>query len=326
MERAGRGGPIGGQGCREGQPVSRRAQRYASAFQGAVRTSQEFAVQAEKERAVGIYTVDVVLGGAAVMYPTIYGSGWLDPLAPLLTHPDSTDGSKWPSGKLWWMDPEQEYVLRISNSVNNPVHVNTDYIRPGELTSWYDLLKPEYRGKIVMNDPIAQGGGHLLSTILYMKLGEDFVKRMLIDQHPLFLRDDRQQADQLARGSYPISLGLGLDEYQRMVDDGLPVAIVGNMKEVSGYLTANWALMGVMNNAPHPNAAKLFVNWITSKDGMERFTKLANTLPVRTDIDRSFYPSYLIPVPGQDYVDAYDYDFAVNQRLPLGDKIRAMLR
>jgi iron(III) transport system substrate-binding protein len=289
-------------------------------------TSQEFAIQAEKERAVGIYTVDVVLGGAAVMYPTIYGSGWLDPLPPVISHPDAVDASKWPAGRLWFMDPEQQYVLRVSNYVNQSVFINTDYVKPGELRSWYDLLKPEYRGKIAINDPLAQGGGHLLSTILYMKLGEGYVRQLLIDQRPLSVRDTRQQADMLGRGSYPISLGIGQDDYQSLLDDGLPVSVVTDLREVAGYTTAGANLMGLMNNAPHPNAARLFINWILSKEGMEYFAKKTTTLPVRTDIDVSGFPPYLVPQPGLEYLDAYDYDFAVNQRLPLGETIRGMLR
>src|SRR5262249_36300416 len=158
-------------------------------------------------------------------YPTIYGSGWLDPLRPVLTHPDAIDGSKWQGGKPWFMDPEQEYVLRLINYVNQTLYINTDYVKPGELQSWYDLLKPEYRGKILMDDPLGQSGGHLISTLLYMKLGEDYVKRLLIDQHPLFLRDRRQQSDNLARGTYPIALGSNIDDYRQLVEDGFHVAV-----------------------------------------------------------------------------------------------------
>ncbi len=304
----------------------RFTERFGVDMEYIATTSAEFAVQAEKERAAGIYSVDIVLGGAAVMYPTIYANGWLDPLKPIITHPDALDTTKWKGGRLWWMDPEQQYILRLANSVSQSVFINTNAIRPGEIKSWYDLLKPEYKGKMSINDPMAQGGGHLLCTILYMQLGEDFVRRLLTEQDVLMIRDSRQQADTLARGSRPIALAIGQDDYRRLKDDGLPVDYVGDLPEFPGYLSAGFAMMGLMNHAPHPNAAKLFANWLASKEGMEVLTRAADIIPVRTDIDLSGYSKEAIPSDGVAYIDSYDWDFAMNQRLPLGDKIRAMIR
>src|SRR5262249_920990 len=155
----------------------------------------------------------------------------------------------------------------------------------------------------------------LVATMVYLKLGEDFFKKLYIDQKPAVIRDDRQLADALARGTYPIVLGLGQQFFQPLVDDKFPVEVVPNLPEVPDGVTAGFGLMGVMNHAPHPAAAKLFVNWLMSKEGMDFFGKAAQAVPVRLDADTSTFPKYLVPVPGRDYIDLYDYDFAVNQRL-----------
>lgn len=289
-------------------------------------TSSEFAVQAEKERAAGVYSVDIILGGAAVMYPTIYGNGWLDPLAPILTHPSVVDTSKWPGGKLDFMDPEQQYVLRIANSITHSIYINTDYIKPDEIKSWNDLLKPIYRGKLATQDAEAQGGGHLIATTVYYKLGEEFFRKLYLDQKPISIRDGRQLADSLGRGVTPIALGVGEDEFARLKADGFPVEVVRSLPEIPPLTSAGFAMMGLMNNAPHPKAAKLFANWLASKEGMEFFGKAAQVVPVRLDADKSSFPQYLVPIPGTDYLDTYDYDFAMNQRLPLSNKVRELLR
>jgi ABC-type Fe3+ transport system substrate-binding protein len=288
-------------------------------------TSSEFAVQAEKERAAGLYTVDVVLGGAAVMYPTIYQNNWLDPLLPQLTHPEALDTSKWPNGKLWFMDPEQTYILRLGNAVTPMMYVNTSQIKPGEIRSWQDLLKPEYRGKIATHDPEAQGNGHAVATIVYMNLGEDFFRSLYVEQRPTVMRDAHQLADALARGTHSIVLGLSTDEFDKIKDEGFPVDVLMGLPELPPTV-GGFPLMGLMNNAPHPSAAKLFVNWAASKEGMEFLTKTAKYVPVRSDTDKSGLPAYLIPQPGVDYYDYYEWDFAVNQRLPLSAKVRSLLR
>jgi ABC-type Fe3+ transport system substrate-binding protein len=41
----------------------------------------------------------------------------------------------------------------------------------------------------------------------------------------------------------------------------------------------------ISKDAPHPNAARLYVNWITSKEGQEFLVKNGGRIPVRTDVD-----------------------------------------
>src|SRR4051794_31079368 len=52
----------------------------------------EFGSQVDRERAAGLYNLDVVLTGAAGMYQSAYPNKWLDPIPPVLIHPDALDG------------------------------------------------------------------------------------------------------------------------------------------------------------------------------------------------------------------------------------------
>jgi iron(III) transport system substrate-binding protein len=72
------------------------------------------------------------------------------------------------------------------------------------------------------------------------------------------------------------------------------------------------------NQAPHPNAAKVFANWIASKEGVSVYAPIDGSAPVRTDVDASAWlESSLIPKPGGDYFDVYDYTYVVEQRQPI---------
>jgi ABC-type glycerol-3-phosphate transport system substrate-binding protein len=51
------------------------------------------------------------------------------------------------------------------------------------------------------------------------------------------------------------------------------------------------------NNAPHLNAARVFANWIASKEGLTLFGSLEGSVPVRTDIEPTWVPADEIPQP-----------------------------
>jgi ABC-type Fe3+ transport system substrate-binding protein len=72
----------------------------------------------------------------------------------------------------------------------------------------------------------------------------------------------------------------------------------------------------LVNRAPHPNAAKLFVNWLAMKEGNEVFNRAQVLVSTRADVDNSWAPPYIIPRKGVDYFDTYGWEFTVDGRKP----------
>ena len=95
---------------------------------------------------------------------------------------------------------------QIETELSQPVAINTAFVKPDELKSWKDLLKPEYKGKIATYDPVKPGSGSQTSAYLYNTLGAEFVKGLYVDQNTAITGDYRQQSDWLARGVYPITI------------------------------------------------------------------------------------------------------------------------
>ena len=164
--------------------------------------SSDMAARLRTERQAGIYTIDVAL------------SGTLDDGVRSSTPrrcsircgrpssiPDVTDGSKWKAGKLWFIDPDDKYILRIFNTRTPMFYLNTNYVKPEEIQSAQDLLNPKFQGKIVTSDPTLPGIGSSDSARFYIQYGEDFVKKLYIDQKTVLSRDRRQIGDGLARGA-----------------------------------------------------------------------------------------------------------------------------
>lgn len=288
--------------------------------------SSETAAKLRAERSAGIYSVDVVLAGIQTMSTVYHREKMLAPLKPALILPEVLDGSKWKKGKIWFADPEQQYVLRLFNTVNESFNINTQHVKPEDLRSIRDLLDPKWKGKISFMDPTVSGTGSNQAAQLYVQFGADFVKQLLVDQKPMISRDRRQLTDWLVRGVYPISFGAEDGELLRMRKQGFPVAPMFSLSDMLGSVSGGDQI-GLLSNAPHPNAAKIFVNWMASKEGSEVFSRAFNMVPARNDIDEQrFLAPEVIPKPGVEYFDPYEWEFTVTTKEKARQWIKELLR
>ena len=233
----------------------------------------ELVPKLKAERLAGQYTLDAMIAGAQSLYTDIYPDKILDPIPPVLVSPEATDPSKWLIGHPWFMDPEGQYILRLANYVSSAVTVNPDYVKPGEIKTYRDLIDARYRGKISVWDPIRPGSGWNTANYLIYALGDDFVRALYQGQDVGVSTDGRQLSDWLARGRYPISLGAGPDEIERLKKDGFPSRHDRRSAGRAGVRDRGIRVGRAGNRAPHPNAAKLFINWLAMKEGNEVFNR-----------------------------------------------------
>jgi iron(III) transport system substrate-binding protein len=286
----------------------------------------DHAARIRTERQAGVYTIDVVLGGIDSMATILHRERMLDPLRPVLILPEVVDPSKWKKGRLWFVDPEEKYILRLFNYVTGAIHINSDQVKPAELKSVKGLLEPKWRGKISAHDPTVPGSGNTPARF-YIQFGEEFVKRLYIDQKPVLSRDRRQMADWLARGTYPIALDASGDDVRRLKQEGFPVMSLYGLPDLSGMIAGSFGLAVLVNKAPHPNAAQVFLNWLASREGLEIYARAGGTVPTRSDIDAaSFAPAEEIPIPGVNYFDTYGWEYTVTEREKARLKLKELLK
>lgn len=260
--------------------------------------------RARTERASGIYSIDVYLAGPDTAYNALYKGGMLDPLAPELITAEVTDPSKWKMGKPWFVDDDQKYVMRLFNSVDSWLFINTDYVKPEELKSAKDLLNPKLKGKISTEDPSSnKGAGGAFSALYYDQLGADFAKKLYVDQKPTISGDRRQLTDWLARGINPICLTCRADDVDALRKEGFHIEEVYHLDGLKDRLSASPFEMELANKAPHPNAARVFVNWMAGKEALTLYSRAAQAATVRTDVDESFLDPRVVPKKGGAYFD-----------------------
>ena len=259
------------------------------------------------ERRAGKYLADILIGGVGSAQSGLLKAGLLDPIKPALILPEVLDESKWWQGKHVYGDDENKYILSFAGAPLYYFHYNTTLVNPQEFKSYWDLLNPKWKGKIVVAEPMTGGTQEPLGFMYHSKeLGPEFLRRFLTEMDLGVSRDIRQLLDWVAQGKYAMSALQNADRI-RLWDakkQGLPInAFETDKFKEGGLVGSGGGNIALIDRAPHPNAAKVFINWFLSREGQIAYQKLVqggrNSL--RIDIPKDDLPSHARIKPGAKY-------------------------
>lgn len=220
------------------------------------------------ERRAGTYIADVFSGGANTTFNVLYKANALDSLRAALILPEVLNESNWFAGRLPFVDPEGKYILAfISNPSSAQLYYNKNLVDPKSIKSFWELLNPKWKEKIVSLEPTNTSlGGAMQFLYRHPELGPEFIKRLFGEMDVVFSRDSRQMTDWLAQGKFAVCMGCR--DAERARDQGLPIDALDTSSWKEGTaLSVSGGTLSLFNKAPHPNAAKLFINWFLSKKG-----------------------------------------------------------
>jgi len=143
------------------------------------------------------------------------------------------------------------------------IAINTNLVPPDqEPKSWQDVLDPKWKGKLAMDDPRGSGpGGTILSGIDYV-FGQD-IEQKLADQKPFFATQAGPIWTALNRGEYAIFLSGGHPDLISNRKAGAPVKQIRPIEGIGVTPIGQ----SIIKDAPHPNAAKLWIEWSLSEEG-----------------------------------------------------------
>ena len=245
--------------------------------------SRDFWPRVFRERELGQYLWDLRVGGPDPQVFEARDRGALNPIRPFLLLPEVRDETKWFGGlDRMFFDREKKYALGFVSYISFVAYVNRDIIPKTELRSLRDLTDPRWRGKIVLQDP--RGGAGLSAIEMLLEVyGEGLVRDLLANQELVVANDLRQQAEWLIRGRYPIALGIVPDAFLAFQDQGLEINIQPIPEDTSAIATGTGGLQFFVR-APHPNAAKVFINWLLTPAVQARLSAATRMNSRRLDV------------------------------------------
>ena len=261
------------------------------------------------ERRAEKYLADVVSSGGVTTYQQLFPAKVFDPIKPALILPEVTDTSKWYQGKHHYTDPENQYVFSyVGSATYGSVSYNLKLVEVKDFKSYWDLLNAKWKGKILSRDIRVPGPGSGNARLFYHlpDVGPSFIRKLYGEMDVTLFRDYRQGTDWLAVGKAAICFFCEVDVSKQQ---GLPVDTFGPgvFKEGAG-LVQQFGTLTLVNRAPHPNAAKVFINWLLSRKGQITLQKnMLNTEnpadSLRIDIPKDDVPLLSRRVEGVKYID-----------------------
>jgi len=264
----------------------------------------QFVARLRTERSAGKYLWDVAVSGASTGY-ALGKEGIVDPLLPEMVDPSVNKPELWGGWDSAFVDLDKKYVLSISSFIASPYY-NAAHVPPEEVkrVGLKAVLNPAYAGKIYWLEPTLPGGGRTLAQLMYAQLGEDGLRKLLIDQKTVLVGQQQQVVEAMARGTAWIGIlpsvrGL-LGPYLQAgvkVDD---LRTFGNTPE-TGVQSISGAGVYVFNRRPHPNAARVFINWLLTKGVQYGFAVATQQASRRTDVPHAGDPDAK-PIPGAKYI------------------------
>src|SRR6266550_23982 len=262
--------------------------------------SSEIISRIMAEQRAGMRQADLVLGGTDILLGTLKDKGFLQPIRPALLLPEVLDTGAWFKGKLWFADKKEKFIPMWRAVPYTAACINTALVKASELKSYWDLLQPRWKGKIVSQDLRIGSARNQMFTVYSRKdLGPEYLKRLYGEMDVTISRSLPQIADWIAGGKFAIAIGaVDCDDLTAKGLPVIPIHFEGIAAVGAGTDPASW-----LASSPNTNAAKVFLNWILSRDGQTQFQKVTHENSLRIDIvkERIVNPFYVLD-PKREYL------------------------
>lgn len=247
------------------------------------------------ERQTGTYTADVVSVGEFETYH-MQKKGFIAPYkSPLATaYPD---GFKDPNG--YWTDLYDNVIVTA---------YNTNRVKREELPKRYeDLLHPRWKGRMALD----QNEDRWFANMLYLmgeKKGMELMQALA--KQNVSIRSGRSLVTQLlGAGEYDLQIVAYWYRPHLMKKQGAPVDWIG----IEPAIVALHPI-SIVEKAPHPNAARLFIDFTISDEGQRIFIQRGRE-SAKPGLKPEGYPAHLKLFPSRVQLAEKLEEYAQRYRL-----------
>jgi iron(III) transport system substrate-binding protein len=322
-----------------GPPTAVLRQKYKETFEKKFGLELELlsapgpqnAGRAAAEFKAGVRYFDVLHGGSGTLEPLMY-ENMLAVFSEYMILEEVKDPRQWWGGHLWEDNIKtNRFIYSFTADFSTPPFYNAELLKPADISSYDDLLNPKWKGKIGFFEPRIPSAGQGLWGFLMKIKGKEFLQK-LAEQNLFISRDGKQLADGLAKGTLVIGLGLSQRFVDPYVNAGLPIKPLMSIKEGLGG-SNGFGTVAVMKNAPHPNATKVYINWLLGKEGQDLYSRALTQGTRRLDVDTKWLAKFNTPAAKDvttpeefEKVRFYGEDIITEWREPGGEFARKILK
>ena len=241
-----------------------------------------------REAGLGQHNFDIRIGGAdTTTFSAMHTNNSHAPLDfdEWFILPEVRDPDVWLGGiDGVWLDTTRKFAwpIILTSSAGESFWVNRDIIPESELNSVEQLSDPKWKGQIIA---ISSEGGAAQNTMMMQMLlyGEDWLQDLLKNE-PVVIRDHRQQIEFLIRGQYPIATTVDTNELRDFEAEGVDLSLIESLGQEAPSLSNACESLQLHNNMPHPNAAKVYVNWLLTQEHQKLWNEVVPTNSRRKDV------------------------------------------
>lgn len=176
------------------------------------------------------------------------------------------------------------WVIAYSTAI-----MNTNLVKSAdEPRSYKDLLNPRWKGQMLAPDTRTTGGASPFFYVprYFKALDLDYYRRLAQLDVKEFGGNPREAIRMVARGEYAFYLGGSTDTAAPIIAEGAPL----KFPSFEEGATVHLGNIMVVKGAPHPSAARLFVNWLLSREGQISYAESAGSTPVLKDVPDFIHP------------------------------------
>lgn len=250
-----------------------------------------------EEYAARQYNWDIILlGGSSAISEALDAAGVLGDLNKAFIYPDLNKNETWVGGfsDIWVDDDTKIYKIHhgAELSPGSLWWVNREVLPESRFNRLEDAFNiPELRGKLCTFDPRVEGASDSNFGQIAAMYGPDMLRRIYTELQPVVLRDYGKLTLDTLHGACLVSVGaqvpnlhtqgVGLhiqpvymfrSGIDKAYSDRVKLTCCGEGKSkqaFDGWLGGGSAntMLAIAANPPNPNAAKVFVNWLLSKEG-----------------------------------------------------------
>ncbi|MET0886828.1 MAG: extracellular solute-binding protein [Mycetocola sp.] len=167
------------------------------------------------------------------------------------------------------------------------------------ISSWDDLVSAATKGEILLVDPRKSAAwAQVWSGILNdPALGPDYIKKFAAQKYRQVVDGGLLGAQLVAAGEGGVLFASTPSTIAPLVEEGAPI----KEWEMSSPAPVGYQFMNVTAKAPHPNAARLFANWLMTEEGQSVYSKAEANISPLGDIEgaREPLPNMIAPEADQ---------------------------